>query len=404
MVNGIGQRAIPGQNGGAMTFSDAMRRLMAERGMSLGALAKAVPCDKGYLSRVANGIKPPSERIAERLDELLAANGELVALSSKTARQRVLTDGPSTDKTLVPSARTPVEQTGSVVPTGTDHTEDDVRRRIFLALMGATAAKRLSENAETLRLSFNSVLGSAPTERDADAWERVAHDYAHEVGFLPASQLLPDLLADFDEIRALVERSAGPVQKQLLLSSAQLAALTAITFVNLGDARGARRWWRTAARAADESGNHLVASLIRGRQAVFSLYEPRPNPSILRVAAEAIEIGRDTPCAGVASGYAARAQALAIWGRHDEAQEALKNSKRYSRPCPTLYARTVPRSGDGRHNACTTPPATSILSQGASNTPVRPKTPRSLCTRRKTIKAAVKSNSTVQLALYGRVT
>ncbi|MBX6768435.1 MAG: XRE family transcriptional regulator, partial [Actinomadura rubrobrunea] len=30
------------------------------------------------------------------------------------------------------------------------------------------------------------------------------------------------------------------------------------------------------------------------------------------------------PCAGVASGYAARAQALAIWGRHDEAQEALK--------------------------------------------------------------------------------
>lgn len=96
---------------------------------------------------------------------------------------------------------------------------------------------------------------------------------------------------------------------------------------NLGDSRNARRWWRSAARAADESGDHYAAALVLGRQAVFSLYEARPTPSILNTAEEAIAVASSKPCAGVASGYAAKAQVLAHLGRHDEAVTALHDQR-----------------------------------------------------------------------------
>lgn len=63
-----------------MTFGEKLRQLMAERGISQRRLAKLVPCNDGYLSRVAHDRKVPSQRMAERLDELLDAGGQLAAL------------------------------------------------------------------------------------------------------------------------------------------------------------------------------------------------------------------------------------------------------------------------------------------------------------------------------------
>jgi hypothetical protein len=210
----------------------------------------------------------------------------------------------------------------------TAQTEAEVKRRTLLGLLGTAAAAPLAEHAEKLRTALNRAVDSAPTVRDADAWERVAYDYAHEVGSLPSDQVLSELLADFAEINVLIQEATGTVRGNLVHSAAHLAALAAITFINLGDPRSARRWWRTASRTADESGDHLVASLVRGRQAVFSLYEDRPRMSILDLADEAIEISRHTPCAGLASGYAAKAQTLAQIGRHPEAAGALDDLER----------------------------------------------------------------------------
>jgi tetratricopeptide (TPR) repeat protein len=219
---------------------------------------------------------------------------------------------------------------------GTTHTaraltadiEAEVKRRTLLGLLGTAAAGPLAEHAEKLRTALNSAVDSAPTDRDADAWERVAYDYSHEVGALPSDQVLSELLADFAEINVLIREAAGSVRCHLVHSAAHLAALAAITFINLGDPRSARRWWRTASRAADESGDHLASSLVRGRQAVFSLYEDRPSMSVLDLADEAIEISRSTPCAGLASAYAAKAQTLAQIGRHPAAAAALDDLKR----------------------------------------------------------------------------
>ncbi|WP_141579641.1 helix-turn-helix transcriptional regulator [Actinomadura sp. WMMA1423] len=62
------------------TFGERFRALMAERRVSQRRLADLVPCNDGYLSRVARGERVPSGRIAERLDELLDAGGQLAAL------------------------------------------------------------------------------------------------------------------------------------------------------------------------------------------------------------------------------------------------------------------------------------------------------------------------------------
>ncbi|GAA4095612.1 Scr1 family TA system antitoxin-like transcriptional regulator [Actinomadura miaoliensis] len=60
-------RVNAGKAGEAMTFGERLRELMADRGVGIRELAREVPCDSGHLSRVANGRKPPSEQLAERL-------------------------------------------------------------------------------------------------------------------------------------------------------------------------------------------------------------------------------------------------------------------------------------------------------------------------------------------------
>ncbi|MEU5876163.1 helix-turn-helix domain-containing protein [Spirillospora sp. NPDC047279] len=76
-----GSRGNPGETGEAMTtFGAKLKQLMAKRGFSQRQLANAVPCDNGYLSKVARGLRAPSADLAERLDQLLDADGELVAL------------------------------------------------------------------------------------------------------------------------------------------------------------------------------------------------------------------------------------------------------------------------------------------------------------------------------------
>ncbi|MCX9190434.1 XRE family transcriptional regulator [Carbonactinospora thermoautotrophica] len=73
----------------ATTFGEEVRRLMAERAVSLRRLAKQVHYDPGYLSKVMNGRKPPSKQFAEAIDKALDANGALVALAAHLAVDHV---------------------------------------------------------------------------------------------------------------------------------------------------------------------------------------------------------------------------------------------------------------------------------------------------------------------------
>ena len=58
-----------------------VRRLMAERGMSLRGLARATGDDPSLLSKYVNGKRPMPAHVAERLDDELGGGGELAALA-----------------------------------------------------------------------------------------------------------------------------------------------------------------------------------------------------------------------------------------------------------------------------------------------------------------------------------
>lgn len=99
------------------TFGEKLRALMAERELSQRKLAGLVPCDDGHLSKIANDRKRPSPELANRLDELLEANGTLSALL-RSPSPRTWTDGlptPDDAERLLLAARRPSRADPAVV-------------------------------------------------------------------------------------------------------------------------------------------------------------------------------------------------------------------------------------------------------------------------------------------------
>lgn len=66
-------------------FEPLLRGLLTERGMSLRALARAVPTDVSHLSRILNGQRAATVQLAQRCEEILGAAGVLQeALASES--------------------------------------------------------------------------------------------------------------------------------------------------------------------------------------------------------------------------------------------------------------------------------------------------------------------------------
>lgn len=61
------------------TFGGALRRIRRENGVSLSILGLVVHYSKGHLSKIENGIVPPSLELAEACDAALQAGGQLIA-------------------------------------------------------------------------------------------------------------------------------------------------------------------------------------------------------------------------------------------------------------------------------------------------------------------------------------
>jgi len=62
-------------------FGEKLVALMGARGLSVRETARRVSCSAGYLSNVIHGRRRPSARVTGRLEQVLAAGGELAALA-----------------------------------------------------------------------------------------------------------------------------------------------------------------------------------------------------------------------------------------------------------------------------------------------------------------------------------
>ena len=211
-----------------------------------------------------------------------------------------------------------------VLPWGSADDEDEVNRRALLKLLGGAAlAAPFAGHLEHLRRGLDAALGGPTTAADIDEWESTAFRYAYEVGKLPYAQVFPALTADLAEVQTTLLRVPDALRLRMVHVCGKLSALMAIALFQQGDLQGARRYWRTALRAADQSGDPGLRSHVRSKRALYALYEEQPASSALELADDAIGAGNGDPCAGVAGGHGTRARALALLGRHDEARRAL---------------------------------------------------------------------------------
>jgi transcriptional regulator with XRE-family HTH domain len=135
-----------------MDFAQALRALMAKRGISGNALARRAYCDKAYISRVVNGKQPPSAKLARLLDEALSADGQLAALAAPSVFNGEI--GPESRERLAWAVQHPRRIDGAAVD----------------ALASVLASQRHAED----------VLGSAAILRPVLAQLRIAADLAVE--------------------------------------------------------------------------------------------------------------------------------------------------------------------------------------------------------------------------------
>jgi hypothetical protein len=245
----------------------------------------------GPAATFAAGRPSPSQRMPERLDsEVLAAGGRLAH-----------------------PANTDPHAPGD---------DEDVDRRAFLGLgLGGSAA--LAVEAERLRLRLDATLAAPATSIDVDEWERTAWDYACTVNYVPPERIASDILVDLHEVSNRLTDCPDRLRPRLMRVCGQFAAMAAVVLLQLGDPGSARRYWRTAIRAADQSGDPDLRSLLRGRRAHWAARDERSMSIVLDLADETVAAAGERPCAGLAYGHSVRAMALARLGRHAEAQDAL---------------------------------------------------------------------------------
>lgn len=159
---------------------------------------------------------------------------------------------------------------------------------------------------------------------DVSEWQEISWDYGLSYMNTPPAELLRSLQVDLLAIGDALQRQRSEgAKRDLHKVSALLAAFTAQTVANLGDIRSSRRWWRTAKKAATESGDLRAQLWIRGREIMRALYEDRPINTILDLIAEAEAIGAGAPADTLPHLLCGKAQALALAGYPVEAQLAL---------------------------------------------------------------------------------
>jgi transcriptional regulator with XRE-family HTH domain len=214
-------------------FAAEVRRLMAERGMSLRGLAKAASYDPSYLSKVLSGHKPSSPYLAARLDDALGAGGTI-----------------------------------------RDATQQPPPRRESRA----GAPRRMPSGAvEALQVAMTG--DPADPDIGADGLAELVQHYSHALAVAPSAAVYGELLSARSFAGTLLGRSAPRHRPDLTVTAGWLSSLLAISAADLGDHAAAVIWCAdTERRGRDASYPELLgwATLTRS---LIAWYQGNPLAS-----------------------------------------------------------------------------------------------------------------------------
>jgi tetratricopeptide (TPR) repeat protein len=180
----------------------------------------------------------------------------------------------------------------------------DVLRGMLLTLMADAAASpdnRFFGAADHLRRRLDdALLGRTVSVTMLDQWEETTAGYGIQYMSVPPLRLLCDVLLDLGDIRRMcAERQPLESAERLCRLAGQLACLTGMAMINLGDQRLARSFFRTARTAADETGDRRLRAWVAARAGLVPLYygDPREAAALARAGTDLA--GRKPCVAGV---------------------------------------------------------------------------------------------------------
>lgn len=298
------------------TFSAGLKFWRAKRGLSLRRLADLAHYSKSQISDLERGVRAPRHEMADHLDRVLEAEGELRALAD-------LLPPPSAEPPLL-DARSYTALAVQLLAAEGD--ADMLDRRQFLGLGSATSLGAIAPGLALEATRHGLALGLAEERADtaADEWREIVWEYGYSYISMPPQELLQSLMVDMLGLQVALDRGSrsAPIN-ELRQYGATLASLMAMTIANVGDVRQARRWWRTARNLAGESGDASTIMWIRGREVVRGLYEARPTAAILQMIEQAESFANGSTPTDRAELMSGKAQTFALAGRRAEAEAAL---------------------------------------------------------------------------------
>jgi tetratricopeptide (TPR) repeat protein len=258
------------------------------------------------------------------------------------------------DSMSVTTSHAALLQPASLDPVGPDRffevvdgDDESVERRKFLALASLVAASSglqinvVSTALEALRHGISYTLTDRLAAVAIDEWHEIAMEYGQTYLTAAPAEVLGSLIVDLHALHSMLRScSDDAVQRELRQAGSLLAAFTAQTVANLGDLRGARRWWRTARRVADESGDQYAMLWSRGREITRAGYENRPLTTVVELIDEAEARADRAPAAVLPEFICGKAQALALIGDKREAIRSLQEAHTAFAALPSSVTRS----------------------------------------------------------------
>jgi hypothetical protein len=270
--------------------------------MSTRGLAARVGYARSYLHDLESGRKRGSRAVVQRLDDALAAEGELLRIWLA-------------DADLSPTAA------------GLGHT-GSVQRRTLIARAATIVAAESAAGWLPAVIAALTDRGRAYTS--PAGWDELVWEYGFAYLSSSRAALVADLTADLAALLKQVDVADGRQRYSLCASGGRLATLLAMACDDLGDGYEARSGWRLARSLADASQSPETQAWVRGQEATLGLYSNRPLTVILGLTERGLlaDNGSHKPSPGAAALLAAKAQALAWIGHEVGAADALAELQR----------------------------------------------------------------------------
>ncbi|MGI5246616.1 helix-turn-helix domain-containing protein [Dactylosporangium sp. CA-139066] len=239
-------------------FAARLRELIEQRELSYRALAARVHYGKTLVNDLATGRKSPTPDVAQRLDEVLGAGGELAALAAGSVRS------------------------GSDLDAEVEALE--LARRIEASDVGDGTLGRLEQVADRMAMAYAGT---------------------------PPAQLLPRVRRHIAYVTRLNEaRMTIAQRRRLLVTGGWLALLAATLHVDLRERDAAEAWLATAEQMADHAGHDEIRAWVLETRAWDVLTSGR-----YRQALELSQRAQAIAPAGSSALIQATAQAGRAWAR-----------------------------------------------------------------------------------------